>query len=71
MSNLFNPEKFVKGTLLGADGNAFALMGRFQRLARRQQWSKEDVKIVITEAMEGDYNHLIRTLTAHMTMSEL
>ena len=28
--NLFNPPKFVKGSLVGLNGNAFALMGHFK-----------------------------------------
>lgn len=67
MKNLFTPEKFVKASLVGIDGNAFALMGHFSSCARRQGWSKEEIKKVTDAAMSGDYNNLIVTLMAHMT----
>jgi hypothetical protein len=52
----------VKLNLVGLDGNAFSLMGAFQRAARRQGWSKEDITAVIEECTSGDYNHLLVTL---------
>lgn len=68
MTNLFTPPKKVEGTLIGVDGNAFALMGRFQSLARRQSWSKEDIEVVLDKCYDGDYNQLVATLATHMTM---
>ena len=52
----------VKLNLVGLDGNAFSLMGAFQRAARRQGWSKEDIAAVIEECTSGNYNHLLVTL---------
>lgn len=49
--------------LVGSDGNAFALMGKFSVDARRAGWSKEEVDFVLAEAMEGEYNNLLRVLT--------
>lgn len=54
--------KKVKLQLVGQDGNAFALMGAFQRQARREGWTKEEIDAVIKECMSGDYNHLLTTL---------
>lgn len=68
MKNLFTPPKQVEGTLVGVDGNAFALMARFQRLAKRQHWSDADIDLVIDKCYEGDYQELISNLKAHMTM---
>lgn len=68
MKNLFTPPKQVEGTLVGVDGNAFALMARFQRLAKRQHWSDVDIDLVIDKCYEGDYQELISNLKAHMTM---
>lgn len=65
MSNLFNPPKYVELDLVGTDGNAFAVMGNFQRAARRQGWSAEDIDTVLTEAKKDDYNHLMATITDH------
>lgn len=70
MKNLFNPEKKVEGTLVGVDGNAFALMGHWSRQARRQHWTSEDIAKVLDVCYEGDYSQLISTLTTHMTMEE-
>ena len=55
-------KKKVKLQLVGLDGNAFSVMGAFQRAARRQGWSQEEIKVVLDEAMAGDYNHLLTTI---------
>lgn len=68
--NLFTPEKTVKGTLIGVDGNAFALMGYWGRQARRQGWASEDIDKVLDACYEGDYNNLVSTLVAHMDAEE-
>lgn len=57
--------KKVKMKLVGLDGNAFSLMGAFQRNARKQGWSKEEIDVVIKECMSGDYNKLLVTLMEH------
>jgi hypothetical protein len=54
--------KKVKLELVGLDGNAFALMGAFQRAARRQGWSKDEIDKVLEECQSSDYNHLLATL---------
>ena len=65
MKNLFNPSKRVRMNLVGLDGNAFALMGAFQKNARRQGWTQEEIDKVLDECTSGDYNHLLRVLMAH------
>lgn len=70
MENLFNPPKFAEGTLLGCDGNAFALMAHFRKCARKSDWSKQDIDKVINVAMAGDYNNLICVLDAHLTIDD-
>lgn len=55
--------KKVNLRLVGLDGNAFCLLGAFQRQARREEWSEEEIKAVIEEAKSGDYSHLIATLS--------
>lgn len=54
--------KKIKTTLIGVNGNAFALMGKFSQAARREGWNKEEIDAVLNKAMEGDYNHLVATL---------
>ena len=56
-------QRKVKLTLVGLDGNAFALMGAFSKAARRQGWTKEEIDDVLNEARKGpDYDHLLATL---------
>lgn len=57
--------KKIKLKLVGLDGNAFSLMGAFQRQARKEKWSPEEIKEVLDECMSGDYDHLLSTLAKH------
>lgn len=65
MKNLFNPPMRVSMNLVGLDGNAFALMGTFQKNASRQGWTQDEIDKVLDECTSGDYNHLLQTLMAH------
>lgn len=55
----------VKFRLVGHDGNAFALLGGFQTAAKKAGWTKEQIKEVIDEAMSGDYDHLLYTISSN------
>jgi hypothetical protein len=55
----------VKCRLVGTDGNAFALMGRFRRAADAAGWTRDDLNRVLDEAMSGDYTKLLRVLGDH------
>jgi hypothetical protein len=57
--------KKVKLELVGLDGNAFYLMGRFQSQARREGWTPEEIKTVLDDCASGDYNHLLSVLMEH------
>ena len=46
--------KKVSMKLVGLDGNAFSLMGAFQRQARREGWAAEEIAAVIKEDPEND-----------------
>jgi hypothetical protein len=48
--------------LVGEDGNAFFILGRAQRAARRAGWDQETIKAVMDEATSGDYNYLLATM---------
>lgn len=67
-NNLFNPAKTVNFNLIGQDGNAFVLLGGWQRQARREGCSNEDINKVVDNATSGDYNNLLSTLSAHCKM---
>lgn len=57
--------KKVRMTLIGSDGNAFALIGRFQRAAKAQGWSPDQIRRVTLEMTAGDYNHLLSVLMTY------
>jgi hypothetical protein len=57
--------KKVTLNLLGLNGNAFALMGAFQKQARREKWTPEEIKSVLDECQSGNYDHLLQTLLSH------
>ncbi len=50
---------------MGEDGNAFFIMGRFSRGARRAGWTDAEVKKVLDECKSGDYDHLLATIMEH------
>jgi hypothetical protein len=54
--------KKVNLSLVGVSDNAFAVMGAFQRRARHEGWSREEIDAVLKEARRGDYNHLLHTI---------
>lgn len=51
----------AEGTLLGVDGNAYAILGYTERQLKRASWPKEDIKQVMDAASSGDYNNVIAT----------
>lgn len=51
----------VKVTLVGQDGNAFAIMGKVSRALKQAGASKEEVDQYMEESMSGDYDNLLRT----------
>ena len=59
-------DKKVKMKLVGLDGNAFSLMGAFQREAKKQGWFKEEIDEVFEEAKSGDYDNLLRTFIKYI-----
>lgn len=63
-------KKKINLELVGLDSNAFFLMGAFQRQARREGWSKEEISTVLNEAKSGDYDHLLCTLMDHCESEE-
>ena len=48
--------------LSGRDGNAFAILGKAQRVARDAGWAEGKVKLIMKEATSGDYDHLLQTM---------
>ncbi len=46
--------------LVGEDGNAFAIMGRVQRVLRKSNVPSEVLEKYLEESMSGDYDNLLR-----------
>ena len=57
--------KTINLDLTSIDGNAFSLMGHFQKQARKEGWTKEEIDAVLTECRTGDYDPLVSTLIEH------
>lgn len=63
-------EKTVNLDLVGVNGNAFMIMGVFQRQARREGWTQDEIDLVLTEAKSSDYNHLLATIENHCELKD-
>lgn len=46
-------------TLIGVDGNAFAIMGYVVRAMKLEHKSKDEIDAYIRDAKSSDYTHLI------------
>ena len=51
--------------LVGANGNAFNVLGLCFDAARKSGWSKEQWTKVREEMVAGDYDHLLGTAMKH------
>jgi len=51
-----------KFSLVGCDGNAFAILGGWQKAARKAGWTAEQIKTVMDDARLSDYNHLLTVI---------
>lgn len=58
-------DKTVNLELTNIDGNAFAIMGAFRRQALREAWTREEINLVLDEAKNGDYDHLLSVIMLH------
>jgi hypothetical protein len=59
----------IEVQLTGQDGNAYAIMGAVQKALRNAEVSKEEIDEYLKESMSGDYNHLLRTAMAWVSVS--
>ena len=55
--------------LVGADGNAFNVLGLARRAAKEAEWSQEEIDVFLQEAMAGNYDHLLQTCMKHFDVS--
>jgi len=66
MSETKYPE--IEVELVGQDGNAFFIMGAVTKALKSHGVSAEEVKEYTEECMSGDYNHLLQTTMAWVTV---
>lgn len=59
----------VNVELVGQDGNAFAIIGRVQKALKRAG-ETDAAKEFAEEAMNGDYNHLLRTVMEYVSIGD-
>ena len=59
MAEVKHPE--VKVRLTGSDDNAFAVLGKVKQAMERKHVPREEIKAFMSEAMSGDYDHLLQT----------
>jgi hypothetical protein len=59
----------IEVQLTGQDGNAYAIMGAVQKALRKAEVTKEQIDEYLKESMSGDYNHLLRTAMAWVSVS--
>ena len=58
----------VEVQLTGQDGNAFFIIGRVSEALRRKSVPAEEVEEFQQQATSGDYNHLLQTCCAWVTV---
>jgi len=63
------PENKPKVTLVGEDGNSFAIMGTVKKALRKAGADKEYVASYFDEATAGDYDHLIQVTMEYVEVS--
>jgi len=54
--------KKIKLNLSYIDGNAFSILGAFQKQAHIECWTKEEIAEVLNEAKSSNYIHLCNTI---------
>lgn len=56
-------------SLIGKDGNAFAVLGTVTGAMKRAGVSAEERNAFMDDAMSGDYDHLLRTVMAWVNVA--
>lgn len=59
----------IEVTLTGSDGNAFAILGAVEGAMRRAGCTAEEIGTFHGEATSGDYDHLLQTCIATVSVS--
>ena len=59
----------IEVKLVGQDGNAYAIIGAVIAAMKEADLSKEQIEEFLTEAMAGDYDHLLQTCMKYVNVS--
>jgi len=59
----------VEVPLVGQDGNAFMIIGSVTRALRKAGVSQEEITEFTDEAMSGDYDNVLQTVTRWVAVS--
>jgi hypothetical protein len=54
----------IRVTLVGEDGNAFAILGRVRIALKKAGIAQEQIDRFMSEATNGDYDHLLQVVMA-------
>lgn len=57
-----NKLKLPNFDLQSVDGNAFSLMGHWQKAARKAGWSQEDIDVALEQFRSGNYDDLVSSM---------
>lgn len=55
--------------LTGVNGNAFVILGLAKRTAKRAGWTSEKIEEYMSQAMSGNYDHLLQTTMKYFDVS--
>jgi len=64
-ADLNNADNKPTVTLVGRDGNAFAIIGACRAAARKAGWDAERIAALVAEMMGGDYDNLLCVAMKH------
>jgi len=58
----------IKVKLTGKNGNAWNLLGVMSKAMKKAKLPKEEICLFTTQAMSGNYDHLLRTCMEWVTV---
>lgn len=59
----------IEVSLIGRDGNAFAIMGAVEKALRKGGISQDEISTYLKESMSGDYDNLLRTAMSWVSVA--
>ena len=59
----------IEVSLIGRDGNAFAIMGAVEKALRKANIPQDEISTYLKESMSGDYDNLLRTAMSWVSVA--